>query len=573
MRKTIVTLLLGLTVAAAFPAVISQAEDVVGSSVEINEVNFPDEEFRGYVSDTYDTDADGVLSVKEIDAATRLNLEWSYVEDLAGIEKLTALKELNISCTYISEVDVTKNINLEVLDLKACYDIVNLNISNNKKLKYLDITQTLIDSLDTTNNTELVTLIAERTPIVTVDLSKNSKLEEVNFKNSKLKAVDFENLSELKSATVDMCPLKAIDVSKNLKLEKLMLSGNTGIESLSLSNNPALKILEISGTSISDLSLAENTLLEEFYNYSYKSSKLDHDTLFDKEVNILPAPIRILDLRACTNIKKVRLDESTITVKVSGSDPLSSFDMSSIVGADNITRVTIPSEDIEYDNTTGIATFKTENNTGFSYAYAADDAGKYVLNVNVSIEKKTADEETAEKAEADKAAAKSVTDKIAMIGTVTVNSESVITDARKAYDALTSDQKQYVKNYEMLTNAEKTLASLKSESVKAAEEEKQDKEIAKVKKGTVKTVKTKAGKKKAILKWKAASTPVDGYKVYRSTKKSSGFKAIKTVKSKKLTVKKLKKGKVYYFKIRGYKKINGKTVYTKYSKVVKVKVK
>ena len=38
-------------------------------------------------------------------------------------------------------------------------------------------------------------------------------------------------------------------------------------------------------------------------------------------------------------------------------------------------------------------------------------------------------------------------------------------------------------------------------------------------------------------------------------------------------MKKLKKGKTYYFKVRAYKKVAGKKVYTGYSNIVKVKIK
>ena len=68
------------------------------------------------------------------------------------------------------------------------------------------------------------------------------------------------------------------------------------------------------------------------------------------------------------------------------------------------------------------------------------------------------------------------------------------------------------------------------------------------------------------------------YQIYRSTKKSSGFKRVKTVTSKKATVtytnKKLKKGKTYYYKVRAKVKLaNGEYAYTKWSKVQKAKAK
>lgn len=87
----------------------------------------------------------------------------------------------------------------------------------------------------------------------------------------------------------------------------------------------------------------------------------------------------------------------------------------------------------------------------------------------------------------------------------------------------------------------------------------------------VSTVKTaKAGTRKIKVTWSSVSGAT-GYKVYRSTKKTSGFKVVKTVKAGKTrayTSGKLTKNKKYYFKVRAYRVVNGKTIYGPYSSVV-----
>ena len=55
------------------------------------------------------------------------------------------------------------------------------------------------------------------------------------------------------------------------------------------------------------------------------------------------------------------------------------------------------------------------------------------------------------------------------------------------------------------------------------------------------------------------------YQVYRATSKNGKYKLIKTTKNNYFTNSKLTTGKYYYYKIRGYKKVNGKKRYTKYS--------
>ena len=81
--------------------------------------------------------------------------------------------------------------------------------------------------------------------------------------------------------------------------------------------------------------------------------------------------------------------------------------------------------------------------------------------------------EKAEKDLADLKAADQVSKNITNIGTVTLESEDVIKEARTAYDALTDAQKKLVSNKDVLEKAETTLKELqdaKAADVKAAEE-------------------------------------------------------------------------------------------------------
>lgn len=78
--------------------------------------------------------------------------------------------------------------------------------------------------------------------------------------------------------------------------------------------------------------------------------------------------------------------------------------------------------------------------------------------------------------------------------------------------------------------------------------------------------------KKVKLKFDCR-TKKTGYAIrYSTNKKIKKYKKITTKKSI-ATIKNLKKGKIYYFKVRAYQKINGKTVYGKWSEVSSVKVK
>lgn len=79
-------------------------------------------------------------------------------------------------------------------------------------------------------------------------------------------------------------------------------------------------------------------------------------------------------------------------------------------------------------------------------------------------------------------------------------------------------------------------------------------------------------KKQAAVSWKKSKS-VTGYQVYRATSKKGKYKRAATVKSSKYTDKKVSRHKTYYYKVRAYKKVRGKIIYSSFSKVKSTRVK
>lgn len=90
------------------------------------------------------------------------------------------------------------------------------------------------------------------------------------------------------------------------------------------------------------------------------------------------------------------------------------------------------------------------------------------------------------------------------------------------------------------------------------------------------SLKLRSGKKQLTATWSKASD-ISGYELQYSTSKKFSKKTTKKItakmSSKKATIKKLGKNKKYYVRIRIYKTVNGKRVYSDWSKVKSVKVK
>lgn len=92
---------------------------------------------------------------------------------------------------------------------------------------------------------------------------------------------------------------------------------------------------------------------------------------------------------------------------------------------------------------------------------------------------------------------------------------------------------------------------------------------------TPKISKLSTKSKKATIQWNKISGAT-GYEIYMSTSKNGKYSKITTVKkgtTVKYTKTKLTKNKTYYFKVRAYKTINKKNIYSSYSDAKAIKVK
>lgn len=91
--------------------------------------------------------------------------------------------------------------------------------------------------------------------------------------------------------------------------------------------------------------------------------------------------------------------------------------------------------------------------------------------------------------------------------------------------------------------------------------------------GKIKSWKASVKKSTVTFHW-ARGKKLSGYKIYRAASASGKFKEVKNVKAsgKTAVLRNQKKG-VYYYKIRGYKKVKGKAYVSPASKAVRVEIK
>ncbi len=129
--------------------------DTLIQGVLVNESNFPDAVFRGYVSTQFDTNNDSSLSKEEIDAATEISVTRKTITSLQGVEYFTALTELVCDDCQLTSLDVSKNTALVKLSCVG-NQLTSLDVSSNINLGQLVCSNNQLTSLNVKDNVLLI---------------------------------------------------------------------------------------------------------------------------------------------------------------------------------------------------------------------------------------------------------------------------------------------------------------------------------------------------------------------------------------------------------------------------------
>ena len=251
--------------------------------IAINEKNFPDENFRDYVAGEWDKNQDKYFSPSEIANAKWISCDNKEISNLKGIEFFTNIWLLECYYNNLTTIDLSNNkklsyINchhnkLEELDvsglplLKTFYcghnALPSIDVSKNEKLEDFDCQDNHLDTLDVSQNKELVKLGCGHNNLTELDVSENKKLKTLGFYENKLRNLNLGNQTELEWLSCGKNPLSVLDVSANTNLETLLVP-ETNLTELNVSANTKLKVLNVSNTNLTSLDATNNTALVTF---------------------------------------------------------------------------------------------------------------------------------------------------------------------------------------------------------------------------------------------------------------------------------------------------------------------
>ncbi len=241
--------------------VVTMAPCIVSAAgVAINATNFPDANFKNYVSNTFDTDSDGFLSASEIADTKTILVSRKSISSLEGIEYFTALTDLYCTDNLLTSLDVSNNTALTIL---ACSNnnLTTLDVSNNTSLTSLWCGGNNLTTLDVSNNTVLESLNCGENNLTTLDVSNNTAIEVLFCYVNNLTTLDVSRNTALELLDCGENNLTTLDVSNNTALTFLGCSNNN-LTTLDVSNNTALYSLDCSSNNLTTLDVSNNTVLE-----------------------------------------------------------------------------------------------------------------------------------------------------------------------------------------------------------------------------------------------------------------------------------------------------------------------
>lgn len=182
--------------------------------VEISEENFPDANFRKYVSEKCDTDSNGSLSQNELYKVSSIIIPNGNIATIKGVEHFTNLKTLSLPGNQLTAVDLSKNLALKSLTITD-NQLTTLDVSKNQLLKLIHCSGNNLTDLNVTNNLELGVLVCSGNNLTALDVSKNPKLVQINCSGNKLTALDVSKNPQLMLMDCSHNQLTSLDITAN----------------------------------------------------------------------------------------------------------------------------------------------------------------------------------------------------------------------------------------------------------------------------------------------------------------------------------------------------------------------
>lgn len=265
-------------VLCAFALVLGWPDTVSAASpIKIDSEHFPDETFRSVISNKYDYNHSGYIEEDEILITRNIVCEYMGVSSVKGIEYFTEMQGLWVMNNNITEIDVSKNLNLHGI---WCSDnpIRHIDISKNTELEWIYCYNCDLQELDVTHNPNMAFIECNTNPgIKELDVTKCPKLEHLTCGSCDLASIDLTNCPNLAHLDIFRNPrLSSLDVTKCPKMKRLDIWDNPYLSNVDVSHCPELQYYNCSNNNVKSLDVTHNPeLFKLICSYNEELGSID----------------------------------------------------------------------------------------------------------------------------------------------------------------------------------------------------------------------------------------------------------------------------------------------------------
>ncbi|WP_452230540.1 T9SS type A sorting domain-containing protein [Lacinutrix sp. MEBiC02404] len=261
---------------------------------------------------------DGQVLTIDIAVVNNLDISYSNISNLTGIQDFTALTSLkSVNNTNLISLDVSGLTALQDLDLALNYTLVSLNVTGCSGLVDLDIKISGLHSLDLSTCSSLATIDMYKSYLTDLDVHGLTTLTSIRANESYLQTLNVAGCTSLSSINIDETLVSTLDLSNNQALIGLGFY-DSGIQNLNLSNCNNLESLFVNQSgSLSNLDLTNCTSIK---NITFLDSFSNQITSFDtsnfpdlERIDLEGVSFTDLDLTSNVNLSYIGISNSAVS--------------------------------------------------------------------------------------------------------------------------------------------------------------------------------------------------------------------------------------------------------------------
>lgn len=201
---------------------------------------FPDATIADAVASELEKTPDDKVTEEELKQVTKLYItnEGTFTS-LQGFQLLPNLEDLNLYANNNVNTALTKS-------------SLSIDLSSNKKLKHLAISNLGINALSLSENKDLQSLHLENNQIAVLDVSNQTKLTDLSAIHNGMKELRLPKESKLQILDVNNNNLKNLNLENQVALHDLLAERNA-LSSIQFNPNAILRNVQLNNNALTDL--------------------------------------------------------------------------------------------------------------------------------------------------------------------------------------------------------------------------------------------------------------------------------------------------------------------------------